>query len=88
MQWRPLALLLSGIGIIYFASLIQESPYPHPMKTYTSDSTRWRETPDNVILSTMGDYLYLTALHFETFYPGYEGFNHGTGELKSGVVGK
>ncbi|KAG2221042.1 hypothetical protein INT45_009291 [Circinella minor] len=57
------------------------------MKTYTSDSTRWRETPDDIILSTMGDYLYLTALHFETVYPGLEGFNHGTGELKSGVVG-
>ncbi|KAI9269307.1 hypothetical protein BDA99DRAFT_558054 [Phascolomyces articulosus] len=88
MQWRPPTLLLCGIGIIYLASLIQDSPYPHPRKTYTSDTTRWRQTPDDVILSTIGDHLYLSALRFEIIHPGSEGFNHGTGVLKSGVSGR
>ena len=87
MQWRPLTLLLCGTGVIYLASLIQDSPYPHPIKAYTSDSTRWKARPDDVILSTVNDYLYLTTIRFESAPPGYEGLRHGTGAMKSGVVG-
>ncbi|KAI9496524.1 hypothetical protein BDB00DRAFT_809201 [Zychaea mexicana] len=89
MQWRPITLLLCGTGIIYLASLIQDSPYPHPVKTYTTDATRWRgkEAPDDVVLSTIGDHLYLTALRFEIAHSGQEGLTHGTGALKTGIIG-
>lgn len=88
MQWRPLILLFCGIAVIYLASLLQETPYPHPLKVYTSDTTRWRHAPDEAILTTAGDYLYLTAIRYNVEPAGFQGLRHGTGDLKTGVVGK
>lgn len=87
MQWRPLILLFCGIAVIYLASLLQETPYPHPLKVYTSDTTRWRHAPDETILTTAGDYLYLTAIRYNVEPAGFKGLRHGTGDLKTGVVG-
>lgn len=88
MQWRPLILLFCGIAVIYLASLLQETPYPHPYKVYTSDTTRWRHAPNEAILTTAGDYLYLTAIRYKVEPVGFHGLRHGVGELKTGVVGK
>ncbi|KAI7885119.1 hypothetical protein K492DRAFT_191207 [Lichtheimia hyalospora FSU 10163] len=87
MQWRPLILLFSGFAVIYLASLLQETPYPHPLKVFTSDTTRWRHAPNEAILTTAGDYLYLTAIRYKVEPSGFHGLRHGTGELKTGVIG-
>lgn len=74
--------------MVYLASLLQETPYPHPLKVYTADTTRWRYTPDDTILSTVDGYLYLTAFWFEVSPKGRKSVLHGIGPLKTGVVGE
>ncbi|CAO3634194.1 unnamed protein product [Cunninghamella blakesleeana] len=58
MPWRILTLLFSGIIVIYLASLLQDSPYPHPAKMQIYDTTFVRTSPDASILSIQPDYVY------------------------------
>ncbi|KAI9310858.1 hypothetical protein BX666DRAFT_2032570 [Dichotomocladium elegans] len=87
MQWRPLVLLVCGVTVIYLTSLLQDVTYPHPIKVYTSDDGRWRHSPDEIMLTIAGGFLYLTAFRFEVDSIGQRGFRLGTGSLKTGVIG-
>ncbi|KAF7726611.1 hypothetical protein EC973_008575 [Apophysomyces ossiformis] len=87
MQWRALILLLGGIAMIYVVSLLQDTPHPHPAKIYTSDSPRFRAIPDEVILSTIGGFVYQTSIWFEATLSSQKGMKHGIGPMKTGVIG-
>lgn len=64
MQWRILTLLFAGIIVIYLASLLQDSPYPHPAKMQIYDTTFVRSSPDASILSIQPDYVYQSMIYF------------------------
>lgn len=86
MQWRSLVMLLSGIIVIYIATLLQDIPYLHPEKVYTSKDRLWKQRPEELIVSTVGSYIYVTGVEFEvatTKPPAYIG----TDKLKLGVQG-
>lgn len=87
MQWRSLILLFSGLAVIYIAVLSQDTPYVHPKIIYTSNHPRiFAYSPDKLIISTVGAYIYLTAIKYEALKS--KGSLIGTGNLKLGVQGK
>lgn len=86
MQWRSLVMLLSGVIVIYIATLLQDIPYLHPEKVYTSKDRLWKSRPNELIVSTVGSYIYVTGVEYEvatTRPPAYIG----TDKLKLGVRG-
>ncbi|KAI8636728.1 hypothetical protein BD408DRAFT_396917 [Parasitella parasitica] len=88
MQWRSLMLLLSGLAVVYIAILSQDTPYLHPKIIYTSNNPSiFSFTPDKLVLTTVGAYIYLTAFKFEAVGPESKGFIVGTGRLKLGIYG-
>ncbi|KAI8374269.1 uncharacterized protein BYT42DRAFT_575758 [Radiomyces spectabilis] len=67
MQWRVIILLVAGISMIYFVSLLQIPPYAQPLKLQPQSSAQLLPVhPDEVILTTAHDSLYLTSLWFNT----------------------
>lgn len=66
MQWRSLILLFSGLVVIYIAILSQDTPYLHPKIIYTSNHPVLTKNPDQLILTTVGPYIYLTIIDFES----------------------
>ncbi|GAA5814958.1 hypothetical protein MFLAVUS_008461 [Mucor flavus] len=66
MQWRSLILLFSGLVVIYIAILSQDTPYLHPKIIYTSNHPVLTKNPDQLILTTVGPYIYLTSIDFES----------------------
>ncbi|ORY91984.1 hypothetical protein BCR43DRAFT_497594 [Syncephalastrum racemosum] len=88
MQWRAPSLLLCGLAVIYLASLLQDTPYPHPAKIATIDPAHLPFKPDAILLSSNDKHIYLTALLYDTPMPGFGGKRHGTGPLKTGVAGR
>ncbi|KAI8047436.1 uncharacterized protein B0P05DRAFT_362616 [Gilbertella persicaria] len=75
MKWRVLVLLVSGFAMIYFVSLLQDTPYPHPVlvQTFLPKKTRTNE-PSRVILRQTGDYVYRTHVHDEAVLEANKGF--------------
>ncbi|CEP13798.1 hypothetical protein [Parasitella parasitica] len=81
-------MLLSGLAVIYIAILSQETLYIHPKIVYTSNNPSiFSFTPDKLVLTTVGAYIYLTAFKFEALNPKNRGSVVGTGRLKLGVHG-
>ena len=66
MQWRAFIMLCSGMVVIYIAILLQDTPHLHPEKIYTSNHHLWTKKPDKVIISTVGSFLYVTSMQFES----------------------
>ncbi|KAI9472258.1 MAG: hypothetical protein EXX96DRAFT_350621 [Benjaminiella poitrasii] len=84
MKWRALVLLLSGLAVIYIAVLSQDTPYLHPKIIQTSNhSPLFTYKPDELVISTIGSYIYLTAFKFEALKS--RGSLVGTGKLRLGV---
>ncbi|RCI05852.1 hypothetical protein CU098_012793 [Rhizopus stolonifer] len=88
MKWRVLVLLVSGFAMIYFVSLLQDTPYPHPVlvQTFLPKKTRTNE-PSQVILRQTGDYVYRTHVHDEAVLEANKGFVRGIDSIKLGVNG-
>jgi hypothetical protein len=88
MQWRALIMLLSGIFMVYIANRLQEIPYPHPAKIYTSSHTFLAHKPNEIIISTTDTHVYSTSIWFD--WPEKEETHRlvGIDRLKTGVVGK
>lgn len=89
MKWRVLVLLIAGIAMIYFVSLIQDVPYPHPsiIQSFEPKQSRKNE-PREVILSETDDYIYRTHIHYEAAIDSSRGFIHGVDSIKLNVYGK
>jgi hypothetical protein len=89
MKWRVLVLLMTGIAMIYFVSLLQDTPYPHPVIVQASIPKRSRiNEPSEVILSLHGEYIYRTHVHYEAVLDANRGFVRGVDSIKAGVNGK
>ncbi|RUS32637.1 hypothetical protein BC938DRAFT_474793 [Jimgerdemannia flammicorona] len=87
MQWRVLIVFLVGLSFIYAISLFQDNPYPQPrIACETLEShllfPRGTQKPNEVFVSVVGEYLYLTATWFEV-----GGAKHGRTQIKVGAVG-
>ncbi|KAG2206812.1 hypothetical protein INT47_007568 [Mucor saturninus] len=82
MQWGSLIMLACGLVVVYLAILSQDVPYPHPKTIYTSNGPLFRN-PDQVILTTVGPWIYLTSMQFQQ--PTHEPFI-GIHNLKLGVI--
>lgn len=77
-------MLLCGLVVVYIAILSQDVPYPHP-KTIYSSNLPLVLNPEQVILTTVGAFIYLTSIHYQV--PTHEPFI-GIHNLKLGVQGK
>ncbi|KAG0187913.1 hypothetical protein DFQ28_005685 [Apophysomyces sp. BC1034] len=73
--------------MIYVVSLLQYTPHPHPAKINTSDPPRFTAIPDEVVLSIVGGFVYQTSIWFEATLTSQKGMRHGTGPMKTGVIG-
>ncbi|KAF7722862.1 hypothetical protein EC973_002623 [Apophysomyces ossiformis] len=76
------------MAMIYLVSLLQETPLPHPAKRYTvrnHDDPHHR--PNEMLLSTVGEFIYLTSVYFDYTPKDREGYTHGVGRQKVGVAG-
>ncbi|KAI9004815.1 hypothetical protein CLU79DRAFT_782702 [Phycomyces nitens] len=87
MQWRPFLLLVTGIATIYLASLLQDTPYPHPTKISISEQPKTRYLVDETILTMANGYMYQTSIWFEASLQTSRGMKHGIGRMKTGVIG-
>ncbi|KAI8081207.1 hypothetical protein BDF21DRAFT_27874 [Thamnidium elegans] len=89
MKWRVIILLMAGYAMIYFVSLLQDTPYPHPVVIQTSIPKRSRvNEPNQVILSIHDDYVYRTHIHYDAVLDANKGFVRGVDSIKAGVNGK
>lgn len=88
MKWRVLILLITGLAMIYLVSLLQDTPYPHPviMQAFVPKRTRLNE-PSQVILSQHDDYIYRTHIHYEAVLDANRGFVRGVDSVKVNVNG-
>ncbi|KAK4513397.1 Rad2 nuclease [Mucor velutinosus] len=88
MKWRVLVLLIAGLAMIYLISLLQDTPYPHPviMQAFVPKRTRSNE-PSQVILSEHDGYIYRTHIHYEAVLDTNRGFVHGVDSVKVNVNG-
>jgi hypothetical protein len=88
MKWRVLVLLAAGMAMIYFVSLLQDTPYPHPaiIQTFNPSQSRIKE-PTQVILTAHDQYIYRTHIHYEAVLDTNRGFVHGVESIKVGVNG-
>ncbi|KAI8360878.1 hypothetical protein EDC96DRAFT_227443 [Choanephora cucurbitarum] len=88
MKWRVLVLLIAGVAMIYFVSLLRDTPYPHPVlvQTFTPKRSRLNE-PSEVLLKHHGDYIYRTHIHFEAVLEANKGYVRGVDSVKLGVNG-
>ncbi|CEP20122.1 hypothetical protein [Parasitella parasitica] len=88
MKWRVLVLLISGLAMIYLVSLLQDTPYPHPVivQAFIPKRSRLNE-PSQVILSEHDEYIYRTHIHYEAVLDGNRGFVHGVDSVKINVNG-
>lgn len=84
MQWGSVIMLLCGMVVVYIAILSQDIPYPHPETIYTSNNPLVTINPEQVILTTVGSFIYLTSIHYQV--PTHEPFV-GIHNLKLGVQG-
>lgn len=88
MKWRVLVLLIAGIAMIYFVSLLQDIPYPHPLVIQSFEPKQLRENePRQVVLSETNDYIYRTHIHYEAAMDSSRGFIHGVDSIKLNVFG-
>lgn len=89
MKWRVLVLLVTGLAMIYLVSLLQDTPYPHPviMQAFVPERTRSNE-PSQVILSEHDGYIYRTHIHYEAVLDANRGFIRGVDSIKVNVNGK
>ncbi|KAI8081784.1 uncharacterized protein BX664DRAFT_388710 [Halteromyces radiatus] len=86
MQWRVLTLLLAGLVVIYLASLLQDTPYPHPAKMKIDRHHLPGTFPDTSILSVQPNHLYEAMIYFG--HNQNDQVMSGTGDMKTGVFGK
>jgi hypothetical protein len=88
MKWRVLVLLIAGMAMIYFVSLLQDTPYPHPVviQAFNPKQSRKNE-PNQVILKAHGDYIYRTHIYYEAVLEANKGFVRGVEAIKVGVNG-
>ncbi|OBZ82555.1 hypothetical protein A0J61_09396 [Choanephora cucurbitarum] len=88
MKWRVLVLSIAGVAMIYFVSLLRDTPYPHPVlvQTFTPKRSRLNE-PSEVLLKHHGDYIYRTHIHFEAVLEANKGYVRGVDSVKLGVNG-
>lgn len=88
MKWRVLVLLITGIAMIYLVSLLQDTPYPHPviMQAFIPKRSRLNE-PSQVILSEHDEFIYRTHIHYEAVLDANRGFIHGVDSVKINVNG-
>ncbi|KAL0143409.1 hypothetical protein V8B55DRAFT_1477271 [Mucor lusitanicus] len=88
MKWRVLVLLITGLAMIYLVSLLQDTPYPHPviMQAFVPKRTRSNE-PSQVILSEHNGYIYRTHIHYEAVLDANRGFVRGVDSVKVNVNG-
>lgn len=89
MKWRALVLLIAGLAMIYFVSLLRDTPYPHPVlvQTFVPKRSRLNE-PSEVLLKHHGDYVYRTHIHFDAVLEANKGYVRGVDSVKLGVNGK
>lgn len=88
MKWRVLVLLIAGMAMIYFVSLFQDTPYPHPAIVQVLDPIQSRiNEPSQVILTPHDQYIYRTHIHYEAVLDANKGFLHGVESIKVGVNG-
>lgn len=85
MQWRSLILLVSGLAVIYIAIILQGTPYTIPKSVYSSSNHALLTKSDQVIISTVGAFVYLTSIQYEKAEPKEPII--GTAKLKLGVKG-
>ncbi|KAI8979739.1 hypothetical protein BDF20DRAFT_871364 [Mycotypha africana] len=95
MKWRVLIFLATGLAMIYFVSLLQDEPYPHPLviQAFIPIQSRLNE-PSEVILSSItaqnrniDNYIYRTLIHYEAVLDSNRGFVHGVESFKLNVNG-
>ncbi|KAL9543741.1 hypothetical protein MBANPS3_007966 [Mucor bainieri] len=88
MKWRVLILLIAGLAMIYLVSLLQDTPYPHPviMQAFVPKRTRSNE-PSQVILSEHDGYIYRTHIHYEAVLDANRGYVRGVDSIKVNVNG-
>lgn len=88
MKWRVLILLMAGISMIYLVSLLQDTPYPHPVviQALTPKTSRVNE-PTQIVLSIHQDYVYRTHVHFEAVLDANRAYVRGVDSIKAGVNG-
>ncbi|GAN04455.1 hypothetical protein MAM1_0064c03915 [Mucor ambiguus] len=74
--------------MIYLVSLLQDTPYPHPviMQAFVPKRTRSNE-PSQVILSEHDGYIYRTHIHYEAVLDVNRGFVRGVDNVKVNVNG-
>ncbi|KAI9307807.1 hypothetical protein BJ944DRAFT_261337 [Cunninghamella echinulata] len=67
MQWRALVMLLMGMAVIYFVSLLQDKPYPHPAKLFIDKPTKLALStkPNANILKTTKTHVYYTSIWYK-----------------------
>lgn len=88
MKWRVLILLMAGMSMIYLVSLLQDTPYPHPVLIQVSVPRTSRvNEPTQVILSIHNDYVYRTHVHFEAVLDANRAYVRGVDSIKAGVNG-
>ncbi|ORX62982.1 hypothetical protein DM01DRAFT_1331081 [Hesseltinella vesiculosa] len=85
MQWRALILFLSGLSVIYLASLLQDAPFPHPAKVQTNDGLWVQPTPNATVLNVHDDTVFQSLVYYGL--PEQEKASSGTGEMKYGLYG-
>jgi hypothetical protein len=89
MKWRVVIMLLTGIATIYFISLLQDIPYPHPLIIQTNKPKLQKvEGLSQVVLAIHNDYVYKTNIHFKAVYDIKKGSIRGIDPLQTGVQGK
>lgn len=88
MKWRVLILVLTGMAMIYFVSLLQDVPYPHPLiiQATTPETTRIDE-PNLTLLTIHNDYMYRTQIHFKAVHDKNKNFVRGIDPIQTDVRG-
>lgn len=88
MKWRVLILVLTGMAMIYFVSLLQDVPYPHPLiiQATTPETTRIDE-PNLTLLVIHNDYMYRTQIHFKAVHDKNKNFVRGIDPIQTDVRG-
>ncbi|CAO3636428.1 unnamed protein product [Mucor hiemalis] len=88
MKWRVLILVLTGIAMIYFVSLLQDVPYPHPLIIQaTTPETARIDEPNQTLLTIHNDYIYRTQIHYKAVHDKNKHFVRGIDPIQTDVRG-
>ncbi|KAI8885144.1 hypothetical protein K501DRAFT_246522 [Backusella circina FSU 941] len=87
LKWRVLTILLSGLVSIYIVTLLQDTPYPHPITLETERTTDNHIQSTQVLLTKIDDYFYKTQLFFDATLKGNRGRLMGIRDIQLYVNG-